>query len=86
MEPILVGLISTIVGLWLGSVEWRLRNMDTRMRNAPSREEVEKQIDLKNEALRVMQKEIKEDVRDINKKLDALINAQLNDRNHNNNN
>lgn len=40
MESYLIGLAVSVLMLWLGSMEVRFRNMDARLREAPSREEV----------------------------------------------
>lgn len=76
MNEIIVGLISTIVGLWLGSIEMRLKNLDARLREAPSRSEVEKTISNKIEPVKVLQAEIKEDVKYMRARLDHFINNQ----------
>ncbi len=73
MEPLITGLVVAVVGVWLGSMERRMRNLDARVRLSPSRDEVHKTIDLKQEAVKVLQQELKEDLKEINRKLDRLI-------------
>lgn len=73
MESIVLGLITTIVSLWLGSIEWRLRNVDEKMSEKPSRDEVEKDINLRLEVVKSIQADIKEDLKDIKHKLDNLL-------------
>ena len=75
METLITGMIATIVSLWLGSLEWRLKNMDARLRAAPSRAEVNSTIDLKQEAIKVMQKELKDDIHDMKRHIEAIRDA-----------
>lgn len=77
VEAVLLGIVSTVVGLWLGSIEWRFRGMDARMRHAPDREEVERTIDMKQEAQDVMQENLREDIKELKVKLDKLLEMQL---------
>ena len=77
MEGMVLEVAMAIITLWLGSTEWRLRTMDQRMRNAPSREEMEKMIEIKQEAIKAIQESIKEDIRELNKKIDTLIQLEL---------
>jgi len=62
-ETMLIGIVVSIVSLWLGSIEIRMRNMDARMRDAPNRKEVSKEIEVRMESVKVLQQEIKEDIR-----------------------
>ena len=62
-ESIIVGLVITIAGVWMGSIEVRFRNMEARMREAPSRKEVSNEIEVRMESVKVLQQEIKEDIR-----------------------
>ena len=73
MEISIEAVVMTILGLWLGSSEWRMRNMDTRLREAPSRKEVEKQIDLKQEVVKSDIEHIKDSQERIEEKLDKLL-------------
>lgn len=75
MEALLLKIVSVIGGVWLASIEWRLRSVDQKLRQVPSRREVNTQIDIKSEAIKVLQQEIKEDVKEIKEKLDRLIEA-----------
>jgi len=77
VDEIIVGILTTVAGVWLGSLEWRLKSMDVRLRDAPSRKEVIETIDIKQEAGKAIQKEIQEDIRDIRRKLDQLIDLQI---------
>lgn len=69
-----MSILSAILGLWLGSVEIRMRNLDARIRNSPSRQEVSEEIKVRQESLRVIQEEIKEDIRYMRQTLEKLSN------------
>lgn len=77
MIEALVGLFITLIGSYVGSIEWRLRTMDDRLRKAISKDDILELIDIKQESVEVLQKELKEDIRDINHKLDKIIDKQL---------
>ena len=49
--------------------------MDARLRAAPSRSEVNQTIDLKQEAIKVMQKELKDDIRDMKRHIEDIRDA-----------
>lgn len=49
--------------------------MDARLRAAPSRAEVNSTIDLKQEAIKVMQKELKDDIHDMKRHIEAIRDA-----------
>ena len=78
MEAYILSIIGAIVGIWLGSVEIRIRNVDNKLRDIPTRDEVFQTVDLKQEALKAMQKRIREDIQTINIKVDKLIEMQNN--------
>ena len=63
-----IGLLVTIGLAYAGSVEVRLRKLSEK----PSRHEVIELIDLKQEAIKSVQEDIKEDTTEIKKKLDRL--------------
>lgn len=68
MESLLLGTVTAIISLWLGSIEIRMRNLLDK----PSRKEVTDEILLRSEALKVMHAEIKEDIRDIKRAIERL--------------
>lgn len=76
MDPIVLGIITSIVGLWLGSVEVRLRNTDKHMRKVPTRKEVSSEIEVRMEVLKVMQQEIKEDIKEMKHHLEKLASSR----------
>lgn len=65
--------IVPVILAWLGSFEWRLRNMSNRLNNMATKEEIEKLIDLKQEVLQVIQTETRKDIQVVDAKLDKLI-------------
>ncbi len=58
-----------LLALYLGSIEYRMRNLNQRLCEAASRREIHDLIDLKLEALHIMDNELKSDIR-------ALLRAQ----------
>ena len=77
MDPVIMGFIGVIISVWLGGLEWRMRSMDAKLRCVPSREEVNGTIDIKVDSLKVMQGELKEDIKELKHKVDKLISLQL---------
>ena len=73
MEALVIGLVTAIAGLWLGSIERRLRALDAKQCDTPSRREVRETIDMKQESVKVLQQEIKEDLADIKDQVERLI-------------
>ena len=73
MDPIVIGIITTVLGVWLGSVEVRMKNMQKDLHDVPTRHEVSEEITMRQEALKVMQKEIKEDIHDMKRTLEKLV-------------
>ena len=66
-------IVPAIVGIWLGGIEWRMRSMDARLRDAPSRDEVNEAIEVRQEVVKAMQEEIKDDIKKMEHKLDELL-------------
>ena len=65
-------LITLGVG-WLVNVERRLRNMDDRLSKAPSHKDIGTSIELRQREIKVMQREVKEDLLRMEKTLDKII-------------
>jgi len=61
------------VAAWFASIEWRLRMLSNKSMSSLTRKEAEHLIDLKLEAIRVLQKEIRHDVKELNDKIDKLL-------------
>lgn len=65
--------IGMILSLWLGSTEWRLRTMSSSLRRIPSRDDVLDIVDLKQEAVKQRQVDVKEDIQRLEAKIDKLL-------------
>lgn len=65
-------IMSTVVALWLGSVEWRLRGIHQHSRTLADKREVRELIDLKLESIRQMEQELRGDIRKLENKLDEI--------------
>ncbi len=63
---------TTILALWLGSAEYRMRKLQDIQSKSPSREEMDKSIDLHQRVVKAIQSEIKEDINRLDNKLDKL--------------
>lgn len=68
-----VGLIVSVMLALFGIVFRRLNMLDARLREAPDREEVRQLVSDKLEPTIVLQKELKEDVKIMDHKLDKLL-------------
>tara|TARA_R100001143_G_C3330869_1_gene119353 strand:- start:414 stop:641 length:228 start_codon:yes stop_codon:yes gene_type:complete len=75
VEVFLSGLLLTVIGGWIGSIEFRMRQINDKLRDVPTREEVGNTIDIKQESIKVLQLEIKEDIKELTKKVDKLISS-----------
>jgi DnaJ-domain-containing protein 1 len=74
MDSVVLGLISVIISLWLGSIEIRMRNVRDLIGKVPSREEMKDEIAVRQEALKVLTQEIKEDIKELKLAIDKLAN------------
>ena len=77
MESIFWGVISlvtTVLFALFGLTQKRISNMDERLRSAPPRDEVQEQIDLRQEVNRALYTELKEDIKDLKAQVRILIN------------
>ena len=68
-----LGILITVVSVWFASIEFRMRNMDSRLRQTQSKKEISDEIELRQESIKVLQTEIKEDIRNIMQKLDKIL-------------
>lgn len=68
MEFTAINIAVAVAMAWIGSMEWRLRHV---------RSEGEKLIDLKQEGIRVTQKEFSRDINRLEKKMDEIIKLLL---------
>ena len=68
--------ISIIVGLvliFIRNLRADMKDLETRVRQAPSRAEVKEEIRIQQEPLRVLQQEIKEDVKEMRRDIKKLL-------------
>lgn len=73
MDPI-IGLVTALATVWLASIEVRMRNTDSKLRDTPSRREVSEEIEVRLEPVKVLHREIKEDIRDVKRAIEKLAN------------
>jgi len=66
-------ILTGVVGLWLGSMELRMRRQEDKMTRRPDRYEVIKEIDVRLEPIKVQQAELKEDIKYIRAQVDKVI-------------
>lgn len=71
-KELIMAIVTGIVGLWLGRIEYKMRETDTMLRDIPDREEVIEQIEVRLESVKLLQQEIKEDVREIRRGIEKL--------------
>lgn len=73
---VLIGTAMPILMAWIGSIEWRLRTMANEFKDIPTRNEVAEQIMVRQEAVKQAQKDLQEDVRRLETKIDKLLEFQ----------
>ena len=62
MIQILASLLGVLGIVWLGSIEYRLRNLNTRLIDVPNREEVGRLISTSNKPLEVQIEALRVDI------------------------
>lgn len=78
METIALDIIvKCFLGGLCGYFFWKLRSIETRLLTTMSETQVKEIIDLKGEKALILNKELKEDVRRLEQKLDRLIDLSL---------
>lgn len=70
----LLGIAVSIISGAFGMAFKRIGELDRRLREAPDRDEVKDLIDTKLESVKVLQREIREDVRNCEEKIDKILN------------
>ena len=60
-----IGLVVSVIMTMFGLVFKRLNSMDSRLREVPSRREVSTEIEVRQEAIKAIQHEIKEDIKEM---------------------
>lgn len=73
MLELLSTLPAAVLMLWLGSIEWRMRTMNSRLSEGMKATDIKEMIDLKQEALKQQQQDLKEDIHRLESKIDKLI-------------
>lgn len=73
MIELLAALPAAVLMLWLGSIEWRLRNMHNRQSKHMDSSDIKEMIDIKNETLKSKQQDLKEDIVRLESKIDKLL-------------
>lgn len=71
------GVIAGIITLWLGSTEIRMRNLNSRLTQAPSEADMQLYVDIKQEALKAEQAAQRANFARLEAKIDRLIDLQL---------
>jgi len=69
----LEAVIGLILSVWLGSIEWRMRNMLNKIDERYTKDDIKEIIDLKQESIKSSLKELKEDTKALSSKLDRLL-------------
>lgn len=66
-------IFKSVVGVALGYVIWKFKKVETKVEQSLDEQEIRQIIDDKLEPMKVMHKEVKEDLNRIENKLDRLI-------------
>jgi hypothetical protein len=72
MGDIITYLITAIIGAWVGSLEWRTRETMHKLAEKPDRKEVNVITDYRLESLKLAERDIQEDLKRVEAKLDKL--------------
>lgn len=73
---ILETVITGILALWLGSMEYRMRKVVEKAEDKTSRKDVIELIDMKQEVVKAAHLDLKEDLNKIEKKIDKLLESK----------
>lgn len=71
-KEIIMAIVTAIIGLWLGRIEYKMREQDQMFRDIPNRREVAEEIEVRLEAVKVLQGEIKDDIKEIRRAIERL--------------
>lgn len=71
-KEIIMAIVTAIIGLWLGRIEYKMREQDQMFRDIPNRREVSEEIEIRLESVRVLQNEIKDDIKEIRRAIERL--------------
>lgn len=75
---VLASLVGTVMGVWMRSVEKRIKDACERIQSMITKEEAEHLIDLKQGVLRSEQAAMRKDLLVVEAKLDRIIDLLLN--------
>lgn len=79
MDYFITSIALAVIGLWLGSIEIRIRNMSNELKDKTSRAELKEQSKETNFTILELKRDMKEDVNRIEKKIDFIISRQIKD-------
>lgn len=71
-KEIIMAIVTAIIGLWLGRIEYKMREQDQMFRDTPNRREVSEEIEIRLESVKVLQNEIKDDIKEIRRAIERL--------------
>ena len=71
-KEIIMAIVTAIIGLWLGRIEYKMREQDQMFRDIPNRKEVAEEIEVRLGAVKVLQGEIKDDIKEIRRAIERL--------------
>ena len=73
IEGVITAILLALATGWLGSIEYRIRQMNQDLKQKPSREEMREYVILNDEVIKIQKSEIKDDTQRIEKKVDRLL-------------
>ena len=68
-----VSICIAILLAWFGSLEYRMRSIGSTAGKAMTRDDTERLIDLKQQAIHIIQREIRDDIRDLVEKVNKVL-------------
>lgn len=77
MIDVILIFMGSIAATWIGSLEYRIRTMQSNMQNMLPKEDVNDLIDLKQAVLTSQQADLKEDLSRLEVKIDKLIDLYM---------
>jgi hypothetical protein len=69
--------VKSIIGALVAYTMYKIKGMETKVNEAMTRDEVKELVEDKIKPLEVLQKELKEDTKEINQKLERLLEHTL---------
>src|SRR5574343_1338595 len=71
-KEIIMAIVTAIIGLWLGRIEYKMREQYQMFRDTPNRREVSEEFEIRLESVKVLQNEIKDDIKEIRRAIERL--------------